>query len=81
VKLPGAGTLRLSPAGKSPVKVVEVVVSKADSVTIKVKLTKSGLKQIKAKKNGKLKVKVRLTYTPTGGTANTKTKSYTLIHA
>ena len=78
VTLPGPGTLAVAPAGKSPIKAVEVTVSKAGAATITIKLTKDGLKKLKAKKSHKLKVKVQFTYTPTGGTANTLTKSYTL---
>ena len=78
VTLPGPGVLGLKPEGKSPVKTAKVTATKAGPVTITVKLTKAGLKKIKAKSNGKLKVKVALTFTPTGGSPNTQATAYKL---
>ena len=60
-------------------KSAKVTVSNPGAAKITIKPTKKGLKELKANKNHKLKVKVQLTYTPTGGTANAQTKSYTLI--
>lgn len=48
---------------------------KAGNVKIKVKLTKE--EKEKLKKKGKLTLKVKVTYTPTGGTAVTKTVKIT----
>jgi ELWxxDGT repeat protein len=79
VRLPGPGTLSLGPAGKAPVRTAKVTPSRAGLVKIKIALTDQGLQQIKRADNGRLKVKVKVTYKPTGGTASTKTKRYTLI--
>jgi ELWxxDGT repeat protein len=79
VTLPGAGTLTLGPSGRSPVKAASTHLSGAGTATITIKLTKDGKKLIKQKRNGRLKVKVVLTFTPTGGIPNAQTKRYTLI--
>jgi ELWxxDGT repeat protein len=85
VKLPGPGRLTLGPSGSSPVKKVTATSSGAGTTTIVLKLTKPGMKQLKkklaqaikqGKKVGKLKVKVALTFLPSGGDPRTKTASY-----
>ena len=84
--LPGAGKLALAPSGKSPVKAVAVS-SAGGATKVTITPSKAGMKKLKkslkaAKKKGKksasLKVTVAFTFTPTGGTANTKGASYKL---
>jgi hypothetical protein len=56
------------------IKNTKVVVTAAGTVKVKLSLTKAGKKALK-KKHGKLKVKVKFSYTPTGGLPNSVTKS------
>ena len=79
VTLPGAGVLSLKSAGKSPVKAATVTLLGSGVAKITVKPTKAGIKLLKQSATGKLRVNVRFTFTPTGGTANTKAKIYALI--
>ncbi len=78
VTLPGAGVLSLRSAGKSPVKAATVTLLGSGVAKITVKPTKAGLKMLEQSAKGKLRVNVKFTFTPTGGTANTKTKIYRL---
>ena len=61
---------------KALIKAVKKNVSKAGNVTLTVTPSKAGLKKFK---HGKLKVKLRITFTPTGGVARTQFKTVTLV--
>jgi len=78
VTVPGAGTLKISDVKKTKrrVKTKTVQASAAGTLNLPVKPTKLGRKILAAK--GKLKVKVAVTFTPTGGFAATQTKKLTL---
>ncbi len=74
LKLPGVGkvtTTATHTAAKS------TKVTKAGTHTVKVTLTKAGKKALAKAKSKKLKVTVRVTYTPAGGTPATQTKTIT----
>jgi hypothetical protein len=92
VTVPGPGVLAVTPSGagaraadrravaakkKKPlVKSVRVNVTKAGVVKVTLKPTAAGKKVLK--KKGKLTQKMSITFTPTGGTPNTKTKTITI---
>jgi hypothetical protein len=91
VTVPGPGTLQVAPAPagaraavargaakkKKPlVKSVKVNVKAAGVVKVTLKPTAAGKKVLK--KKGKITQKMRITFTPTGGSANAKTKSITI---
>jgi hypothetical protein len=94
VTVPGPGTLQVAPAPagarsaqaravaakkkKKPalIKSVKVNVKKAGVVKVTLKPTAAGKKVLK--KKGKITQKMRITFTPTGGAANAKTKSITI---
>lgn len=63
---------------KSPalVKTTTVTVTAAGAVSVPIKLTKAGKALLK--KAGKVKVKIRFTFTPTGGTPNSVVKTFTI---
>ncbi len=61
---------------KALIKAVKKTVTKAGNVKLTVRPTKAGLKKFK---HGKLKVKLRITFTPTGGAAKTQFKKVTLV--
>ena len=89
VTVPGPGTLS---AGQAPaattsrataprptkklVKRVTKTVTQAGVVKLKMKLTKKGKKVLR--KKGKVKVRLAITFTPTGGTANTEVTKITI---
>jgi hypothetical protein len=75
VKVAGPGRVSVKDAGsgKARFKAVTVTAHAAGIVTLTVKPTAAARKQIAG--HGKLKVKARLTFTPTGGTAATHTTS------
>lgn len=81
VFVPGPGVLMLTGKGvvtKRPVRAsASRAVSAAGVVNLLVKA--KGKTKKKLNKTGKAKVKVRVTYKPTGGTANTQSKSVKLI--
>lgn len=88
IKLPGPGTIaaKQAPAKKkkkSPtlVKPAKAKASKAGFVNVVLKPAKAGLKKLKKRgkkpKVRKFKALMRFTYTPTGGKANSKQRSYT----
>jgi hypothetical protein len=64
VQVPGPGIVTATGDG---VKQFRVVVSKAGEVKIKVRLKSAGKKKLKSAKGHKLKVNVKVTFTPTGG--------------
>jgi hypothetical protein len=90
--VPGPGVLSVTPSGagaraaerradaakkKKPlVKAVRVNVKAAGVVKVTLKPTAAGKKVLR--KKGKLRQKMRITFTPTGGTPNTKTKTITI---
>ncbi len=74
LKLPGVGKVTTSAAHTAS---KATTVTKAGTHTVKVTLTRAGKKAINKAKSHKLKVTVRVTYTPAGGTAATLTKTLT----
>ena len=74
LKLPGVGKVTTS-AAHTVAK--STTVTKAGTRTVKVALTKAGKTALTKAKGRKLKVTVRIGYTPAGGTAATLTKSFT----
>lgn len=86
VTAPGPGTLTL--AGKGLVKQRPGALHRngwaltktvAGAGAVKLKIKPKGRRKAKLAKTGKLKVKAKLTYTPTGGLPNTKTKRIRLV--
>ena len=63
-------------ARKALIARTRVVATKAGPVKVKIRPSKAGKKALRRK--GRLRVKVKLTYTPTGGTARSTTKRVTL---
>jgi hypothetical protein len=88
VVVPGPGTVTAQPAGataarvtaaakkKALVKTTRKVATKAGPVKLTIKPTKAGKKILKKRK--KLTVRMKFTYTPTGGTANSTFKKVTI---
>ena len=79
VKLPGPGKLKLEGKGlvkQSKAAPRSIHVDEAGTVKLLVKAKNN--KKHKLKKHGKVAVKAEVTFTPTGGTAKTKTKTLTL---
>ncbi len=74
LKLPGVGKVQTSAAHTAA---KTTTVTKAGTRTVKVTLTKAGRKTLSKAKSQKLKVTVRVKYTPAGGTAAVLTKSLT----
>jgi PKD domain len=73
ITVPGPGTLVL--VGKG---VVRQTKTPKGAVTVKMLIKATGKKTKKLNATDKAKVKVQVTYTPTGGTANTKSRSLVL---
>ena len=83
VGLPGAGTLKVAPVRKSPVRRVLVSVTSAGSAEVTLKPTRAGLRRLRKQlrrgvRVAKLRVVARFTYRPSSGEANTKRGVYTL---
>lgn len=77
LQLPGAGKIAISgKSGKKAVGKLTASSSAAGPVKLTFKLNSAGKKLLKKKK--KLKVSLSVTFTPTGGTAKTSTKTVTL---
>ena len=74
VVVPGAGAMALSGKG---VKGVRKAVAAAGTVVLKVRAKGRSLKQLKAQ--GKVTVKVTVTFTPTGGTPGSATRKVRLV--
>ena len=74
LKLPGVGKVTTS-ASRTVSKTTAI--TKAGTRTVKVALSKAGKKALKNAKSRRLKVSVRISYTPAGGTATTLTKTLT----
>lgn len=81
VKVPGAGKLIMvgtAKSGKKTIKVGQVVLNANKAGTFKLMLKPSGTAKALLKDQGSLKVALKLTFTPTGGTAKTSTSAVTL---
>ncbi len=81
VKLPGAGKLVMvgtAKSGKKTIKVGQVVLSANKAGTFKLTLKPSGAAKALLQDQGSLKVALKLTFTPTGGTAKTSNSAVTL---
>lgn len=81
VKLPGAGKLELlgnAKSGRKPVKVGRVVLTANKAGTFKLTLKPGKAAKALLKTKGSLKVTLKLTYTPNGGTAKSSTRTVTL---
>jgi hypothetical protein len=74
LKLPGVGKVTTAGA-RTASKTTKV--TKAGTRTVKVMLTKAGKKALDKAKSRKLKVTVRVSYTPAGGIAAARTKTVT----
>jgi hypothetical protein len=74
VKVPGPGTIQTSASNTAAGK---ATVTKATTGKVTVRLSKAGKKALAKAKSKKLKVAVRVKYTPAGGTAATTTKTVT----
>lgn len=85
VQVPGAGRLTAEPATgssaakrkkkKALVSTTSKTTAAAGSVSLPIKLTSAGKKKLKSK--GKLRVKIKVSFTPNGGTKASKTTSVT----
>ena len=89
VQVPGPGTLT---AGQAPaagasrravasakrklIKPAKAIAKQAGAVTLKLRPTKAGKKQLR--KRGRIKVSLAVTFTPTGGTPNTEISKLTI---
>jgi hypothetical protein len=83
VTVPGPGTLTLTGKGlvsQPPTGSARTAAAKAIAAagTVKLTIKAKGTKQAKLDRTGKVVVKAKVTFTPTGGVANTATKSITL---
>lgn len=81
IKLPGAGKLELvgsAKSGKKTIKVGRVVLTANKAGTFKLTLKPSKAAKKVLRKKGKLKVSVKLTFSPNGGTAKSSTRTITL---
>jgi ABC-type phosphate transport system substrate-binding protein len=81
VKLPGAGTLEVlgtAKSGKKSIKAGRVVLTAGAAGTYNVTLKPTGAAKQLLAKTGSLKVALKLTFTPNGGTASTSNSSVTL---
>ncbi|HEX5609551.1 MAG TPA: hypothetical protein VFX45_05590 [Solirubrobacterales bacterium] len=81
VKLPGAGTLDVlgtAKSGKKSIKAGHVVLTAGAAGTYNVTLKPTGAAKQLLAKTGSLKVALKLTFTPNGGTASTSNSSVTL---
>lgn len=83
VQLPGAGALKAEATtrvGRRTIKVATISASARGSgrVTLRLKLSSAAKKALARAKGKKLKVAVKFTFTPTGGTANTVTRTVTV---
>jgi hypothetical protein len=74
LKLPGVGKVTTSAADTTS---KTTTITKAGTATVKVALSATGKKALNKAKSRKLKVAVRLSYTPAGGTAAALNKSLT----
>jgi hypothetical protein len=75
--LSGKGLVKQRPADAFHASVLAKAVSAAGKVKLKVR--SKGKKRRKLNRTGKVKVKAKVTYTPTGGTPNTRSKTIRLV--
>ena len=81
VKVPGAGKLVMvgtAKSGKKTLKVGQVVLNANKAGTFKLTLKPSGAAKKVLQEEGSLKVALKLTFTPTGGTAKASNSTVTL---
>lgn len=81
VKIPGPGKVVLvgtAKSGKKQIKVGQVTLNASKAGTFNLKLKPSAAAKRKLQKTGRLKVNLKITYTPTGGTAKTTSSAVTL---
>jgi ABC-type phosphate transport system substrate-binding protein len=81
VKLPGAGRLEMvgiAKAGRKKIKVGRTVLSANKGGTFRLTLKPSAAAKKQLRRRGKLKVTLKLTFTPKGGTASTSATGVTL---
>jgi ABC-type phosphate transport system substrate-binding protein len=81
VKLPGPGKVVLlgtAKAGKKQIKVGQVVLNASKAGTFSLKLRPSGAAMKVLREKGQLRVALKVTFTPTGGSAGASTSSVTL---
>jgi ABC-type phosphate transport system substrate-binding protein len=81
VKLPGAGRLELlgsAKSGRKTIKVGRVVLTATKAGTFKLTLKPSTAAKRLLRKKGRLKVTLKLTFTPNGGTAKSSSRTVTL---
>ena len=76
VTVAAAGRLQVAPAGDSPLKTSAQDVPSAGKASVTLRPTRAGMRTLK--REGKLRVKARFTFTPCGGSGTTVTRSYTL---
>jgi hypothetical protein len=86
IKLPGPGELSLSGTGIKSLRTGDAVISKEVAMAgrVRVKVKAKGAKKAKLQNTGKVKIKAKVTYTPSGdlpGVPKTKTKPIKLIEA
>jgi hypothetical protein len=74
VKVPGPGKLQST---GSHTTATTTKIAKASTKTIKIKLTSAGAKTLHKTNSAKLKIAVRVRYTPTGGLPHTQTTTLT----
>jgi DNA-binding beta-propeller fold protein YncE len=74
VRVPGPGKLQSASSGSAR---TSTVVSKASTTTIVVKLSRAARRALAKARKKRLTIAVRVSFTPTGGTAATKTQSIT----
>lgn len=81
VKIPGPGKvilLGMAKSGKKQIKVGQVTLNASKAGTFNLKLKPSNAAKGLLREKGQLKVNLKVTYTPTGGTAKTTTSAVTL---
>jgi ABC-type phosphate transport system substrate-binding protein len=89
VKIPGPGMVELAGSanvsngksarkGKKAIKVGRTVLNASQAGTYKLTLKPSAAAMAQLREKGKLRVNLKVTFTPTGGVANTSTSSITL---
>lgn len=76
VTVPGPGTLTIAEVKKTKVRIKAKTLQTLGTANLPVTPTKSARKTLKAK--GKLKLKVAVTFAPTGGLAATQTRKLVL---
>ncbi len=74
VRVPGTG--KIATAGRNTAA-AKVTVKRAGTVGIAVRLSSAGKRALRSARGHRLKVPVRVTYTPAGGTAKTATETVT----